>query len=134
MANRRGRQGEGCNRAQLQNLVEDDQPSINAAMQQFTLWREAKARVYVAVLQNSELMDVEGKIVEVGKYIRFEDDLGVVKLSFLPHMFVDVAVISDAGGTTVKCQQSPLGPDLEISDVQKRALLDVADVRRRRVQ
>ena len=100
--------------------MDDDQATIDAAMDQFEYWRSNRTPVYVAVRHENDWMDLEGKITEVGEFVRFQDELGVVKLAFLPQMFIDVSVETGKLSTTVKCERSPYGPNLEISDIQRR--------------
>jgi hypothetical protein len=113
--------------------MEDDQDIIDAAMGLFEAWRSAKKPVYVAVQYEQEATDLEGLLVEVGEYVRFQDTTGIYKMAFLPHMFVHVSVSVNERGTTIKCEQSPYGPDIEISDFQRRPPFAEVDARNRTI-
>jgi hypothetical protein len=111
----------------------DDQQIIDAAMGLFGEWCSTKKPVYVAVQHEQEGTDLEGLITEVGEYVRFQDTTGVYKVAFLPHMFVHVSVSVSERGTTVKCEQSPYGPDIEISDFQRRPAFAELEARNRTI-
>jgi hypothetical protein len=99
---------------------EDDGGIIEAAMEQLERWRSSKQSVYVAIRHGEEWADLEGTIAAIDRFVRFQDALAVYKIDFLPHMFVHVSVESSDEGTTIKCEQSPYGVNIEISDIQRR--------------
>jgi hypothetical protein len=112
--------------------MEDDQ-QIDATMGLFREWCSTKKPVYVALQHEQEATDLEGLILEVGEYVRFQDTTGIYKLAFLPHMFVHVSVSANERGTTIRCEQSPYGPDIEISDFQRRPAFAEVDARNRTI-
>src|SRR3954466_11523555 len=113
--------------------MEDDRQIIDAAMGLFGELCSAKKPVYVAVQHEQEGADLEGLITEVGEYVRFQDATGIYKIAFLPHMFVHVSVFVNERGTTVKCEQSPYGPVIEISDFRRRVAFADVDARNRTI-
>jgi hypothetical protein len=102
---------------------------LGKALGQLNQWCLARTRVRLIVWNGIERSEWQGEMVWVGDETRFQDSLGVLQLEFSPSLFEDVSIERFEASITVKCERSPDGDNIEISNLESHTAFTSSEPR-----